>query len=56
MTKQHKYLFGKTGKPLKLTRRSKEKRYFPMTHTSTKDYIERYFQFNIGFVRNDYGY
>jgi hypothetical protein len=54
--KQHKYLFSKTGKPLRLTRRTKEKRCFPEYAKDVKTYIEIYFNLNNHFVRSDYGF
>lgn len=57
LVKQHKYLFSKTGKPLKLSRRVKEKRLFPTMYRDTSDYIKKYFAMNsLVFVGSDYGY
>jgi hypothetical protein len=58
MATTHKYLFSKTGKPMKLTRRTKEKRIFPeYSHShDIKTYIDFYFRFDPYFVRSDYGY
>lgn len=53
---QHKYLFSKTGRPLKLNRKVKEKRIFPSSYSGVVDYVNKYFDSNPYFVRNDYGY
>jgi len=52
----HKFLFGKNGNPLKLSRRFKEKRAFPTDYSSTFDYVKKYFNLNPYFVRNTNGY